>query len=421
MVYPSLSSEKTALLIYEQGVTPLYDIVWSFDYYLENVTSETEFGFLFFLQDSQINIGGGNYGIDLGYSGLSSVNTGTFSSFLSSGLLGALIGVGFDSTGCFALSASDSNITVRDGKADSQKISNSVAIRGAAPHYRYSDYSINYQISSFSIVDTERKTIRARLGNLGRTLYVDWRRTPEEAFSNVLTTDVTLNIPLTGLVRPGITIVKPISSSLSAAIPTAIVENFHIEGSNVIPTLDTGGRLDLPSLSSTYITLSCVDNVLKLYECTTIGNETTCVQIGCDDDSSCIDEEESALLPPPVIEISSKPYLIEAEDRACTLIDVVSGFTSGFDDFNQPSYDIFNYGYTLYIPEYNEYLYRTDYFEYNNISNTIKISQYRTLSGDAADPWTLNITGINTLTGTYVHPAETYTSDTISPITVIYV
>lgn len=408
MVYPTLPSDRATIRITEGGLSPYYDIVWSFDYYLENIQDNTEFGFLFFLQEEDTPLNGGNYGIDLGYSGLSSQNTGAYAPFLSAGMAGGVIGVGFDSTGCFALSASSNGLPVRDGKPIQGRIPNSVAIRGEAPDFSFDKYNINYHLSAFDIIDPVKKTVRARLGNLGRTFYVDWRRTPEEKFINLLTQDISLNTALSARLRPGVTINKPISSSLSTSVPTAIVENFHVEGKIELPDLDFGSSIDLPVLSSTFFTLSCVDNKLCLYQCVIQDNTTVCSLISCDDFSPCnIDPEDEIIVPP--IDIQLIPRELSQLNSQCTLIDVVSGFVCGLSG-QARTIDVFNYGYRLSSVNIPQILYRTNYFEYKSLDNTITLTQTRTVSGAIITPWILDGVGVNILTGETLEPIGTYTN-----------
>ena len=182
MEHPISNSNTKVIQFFEKDFTPYSDIVWSFDYYVTNLAANSNLGFCVFLQDSYnlplSSYQGGNSTIDLGYSGLSAKNTTwTIASSLSAGLSGALIGIGFDSTGSFAVSATSSSTILRDGVADNQRINNSVSIRSGAPYYKYGEYNVNRALSAynFNVVDSNKKTIRARLGNIGRTLYIDYR------------------------------------------------------------------------------------------------------------------------------------------------------------------------------------------------------------------------------------------------------
>jgi len=417
MVYPVLPPNKATALINEIGLSPYFDIVWSFDYFLENIQPNTEFGFLFFLQDAEIPISGGNFGIDLGYSGLSADNNGSYSSFLSAGLQGGVIGVGFDSTGSFALSTSNNNLPVRDGKSENDVIPNSLTVRSSSPLYSYDEYSINIPISSFSIIDSVRKTIRARLGNLGRTLYIDWRRTPKEQFINIFEQDVTLNISLSTLLRPGITVSKPISSSQESAVPTVIIENFHAEGDISTPNIDAGGLFNLPSLSGVYYTLSCIESNLCLYECTVQDTITACALITCNPFATCDEEEDDDIITPPT-KIVLTPSNNQIKETKCTQVDIVSGFVYGIKDSVQ-TVDIFNYGYALSGTGIEDILYRTNYFEYKTLNGSIILTQLRSESGEFATRWILSGVSINSLEGGYSEPVGTF-SNSLTTVNIDY-
>jgi len=234
MVYQTLPTSATSLAIFEDGLSPYYDIIWSFDYRLSNINPTDEFGFCFFLQDASNPLSGGGVGVDLGYSGLSSYSPSGSAAF---GMLSAIIGVGFDSTGQFALSTNWPGGKFRDGLTDSQKLSNSVAIRGSYPSFSYLNYY--KQVTAFNIIDSSPKTLRARLGNFGRTIYVDYRPSPATDYVNVVTQNIDLYFDTSTRYRPGVSFVKPISSQLPSSQLKVIVSNFHVEGKNETPVFET--------------------------------------------------------------------------------------------------------------------------------------------------------------------------------------
>lgn len=233
MQYPVMNSSSKAInLASKNSYSCMYDIVWSFDYAISGSPS-TEAGFTVFLMTSGTYLSGGGSGIDLGYSGLSGFN---ISNTVKPGISGAIIAVGFDTTGLFAASAFSGSFT-RDG-IDYRKVKkNSATIREGAPYFNYNSYNYNTALSSlnttFSIVESaaKYKTIRARLGNVGRTLYIDYRNNPKEQFQPILEKNLSLNLPISSFVRVGVSFATPISSISTNAIGNIFLKNFHVEGS----------------------------------------------------------------------------------------------------------------------------------------------------------------------------------------------
>lgn len=233
MQYPVLNSSSKAInLASKDSYSCLYDLVWSFDYAISG-NPDTEAGFTVFLATSSSKLSGGSAGIDLGYSGLSSFGL-PYS--IKAGVSGAVIGIGFDTTGLFAASAT-SGAFVRDGIDYSKVKKNSISIRSSAPDFRYNDYSYNVAISSlnstFSIVESavNFKTVRVRLGNVGRTIYIDYRNNPKEQFQRILEKNVTLGLPITAFLHAGVSFVTPVSSGQTKSIGNIFLRNFHVEGS----------------------------------------------------------------------------------------------------------------------------------------------------------------------------------------------
>ena len=233
MQYPTLSSAKAINFASTTPFSPYYDIVWSFDYAISG-NENTEAGFTVFLSRGDTPLNGGSGGIDLGYSGLSSsfINR----SYIKRGIIGAAIGVGFDTTGLFAASAYDGTYNIRDGIDSTNVIKNSVTIRGLSPLYSYDQYSYHQALSdlnsTFSIVASAEiyKTVRVRLGNIGRTLYIDYRNNPEEEFQPILQKEVNILVEKDLFYFPGISFVTPISSISPNSIGNIFVKNIHTEG-----------------------------------------------------------------------------------------------------------------------------------------------------------------------------------------------
>jgi hypothetical protein len=235
MQYPPLTSAKAINFASQTSFSPYYDIVWSFDYAISG-NPNTEAGFTVFLTKNEL--AGGSGSIDLGYSGLSSKVLASTYSRPSLGMLGAVIGVGFDTTGLFAASAFIGSYNVRDGIPASTVTKNSVTLRGPSPHYNYSQYNYHQPLSSlnstFTIVQSAAiyKTVRVRVGNIGRTLYIDYRNNPEEEFRLILQKDISIPVYKGIGYYPGISFATPISSTSPLAIGNIFVKNIHIEGGN---------------------------------------------------------------------------------------------------------------------------------------------------------------------------------------------
>lgn len=219
-----------------------YDITWSFEYSLSGLPG-MEGGFVTFLTAQQ-SLTGGNVGIDLGYSGLSTTssfytdvasysNTGTLTSTTYQGVLCAIVGVGFDTTGLFALSGKYNDETTRAGIGLQSVSANSLIIRGSYPNYpllynqQLSSLSTNIQLVSSNTFFTK---IRCRLGNVGRTLYVDHKPTGSLNYKNLVTLPITLPIIDTTKYYVGMSFSSPVSTFDAAKTCVLQIKNFHVEG-----------------------------------------------------------------------------------------------------------------------------------------------------------------------------------------------
>ena len=428
-----MTENMKSILISDKGFSTLYDIVWSFDYYLENITDTTEFAFTFFLQDASINVESYSGGVDLGYSSRFDYSDifrpdafsryirpgGGFSYYTRDniGLAGGLLGVGFDSTGCFALSTYTTTTTpvfdelLRDGKDDSERILNSVAIRGPAPeysprkYYSYNDYGVNYALTGFDIIDSVKKTVRARLGNLGRTFYVDYRRSPDEDFINIFKENVILpstrhrSVSGIDLVRPGISLTKPVSSSSLSATPIVIVQNFHAEGKESQPILDPG---------SVFIPIT---SILTL-------DTPVAILTGIE-----IPPAPDALaLPLAPIEPYSPKYTSKLQDDASVSVSIISSYVAGYNIVGERTYDVFNFGYRLSAGGDglvdDIILTRSDYFKFTTEDNNITLSL-----NSFNNVWELALSGRDTFIGSNKRPVGEFrnrVSPYLPPINITY-
>ena len=233
MDYPTnLPVDAASVNISDGEFSPLYDIVWSIKYELIDWQSSDEYGICFFLQDSNVPLEGGGRGIDLGYSGTQADYPGYF---YARGMSGAAIGVGIDTTGFFAAETTWPDGVVRTGIADSELIQNSITVRGSqTDNYNYLDTHI--PITAFDMLSDGVKTLRARLGNYGRTFYLDYRDPGDTDYVNILTKDVDLSISPGDRLTPGVSFVKPVGSSLKPTFNIK-VDTFHIEGKDSDPDI----------------------------------------------------------------------------------------------------------------------------------------------------------------------------------------
>jgi len=415
MQYPSLPANAKSLNIASSGVfSPYFDIVWSFDYAISG-NSSTEAGFALFLQDSSVKmLTGGSGGIDLGYSGLSSFGL-PYS--IKPGISGAVIGIGFDTTGLFAASASIGSTIIRDGIDKNKIFKNSITIRSNSPEYDYEDYSYTVPLTSlnttFSIVESavNYKTIRARLGNVGRTFYIDYRNTPQDDFKNILTRNVILNSNIDSLYRVGVSFATPISSNNPNATGNIYLKNFHVEGtSNDLLSAGCDYNCDTLNLTGFDGTGVCIPiDVTCLY--------TNCVT----EDPVCL--IEPCLSDPPAV-INFNVASIDEFDQAGIYTYLSEGICVGLDStiYNTctnaaTGVDLFNFGYKLNVTgDITATLLRYETFGYRNSNSTI-IAKLNAIG----DGWNIRNTTTNkTYINTSALPVGTYTRSGSPNLTVTY-
>jgi len=399
MQYPSLNSNSKAInLASTASYSCMYDIVWSFDYAISG-NNNTEAGFTVFLMADETNLTGGNAGIDLGYSGLSSVNL-PYS--VKAGVSGAILAVGFDTTGLFAASAFSGSY-VRDGVSLANVKKNSVVMRGGAPYYRYSDFNYNVPLSSlnstFSIVESGAvfKTIRARLGRVGNTLYIDYRNNPTEDFKPIFQRDISLGIPVSSYVYVGVSFATPISSSSLNSIGNIYLKNFSVEGSinpNMSSFVVSNQQLIFPlDETSIYPTITSIPEVNK-------------------------DKEPGGCTYPPITDVF--PARASGKDDMGVNINLIGGSAAGVNVIQLPICeniatlpDLYNFGYKVKVVETDATLTRINYFTYADAfsANVLHLANYDT-------GWELTYNS-NTYTNNNQTPIGLYTG--VDNLSVIYI
>lgn len=399
MQYPSLNSNSKAInLASTVSYSCMYDLVWSFDYAISG-NNNTEAGFTVFLLSDNQSLTGGSAGIDLGYSGLSSTNL-PYS--VKAGISGAILAVGFDTTGLFAASAFSGGY-VRDGVSLANVNKNSVVMRGGAPYYRYSDFNYNVPLSSlnstFSIVESGAvfKTIRARLGRVGSTLYIDYRNNPTEDFRPIFQKDISLGIPVSSYVYVGISFATPISSSSLNSIGNIFLKNFSVEGSIN------------PNMSASVV--SKQQYIFPLNETSVYPGITSVPEVNNDKESGNNDY-------PPITDVF--PARGSGADAIGININLLGGSAAGVNIIQVPICeniatlpDLYNFGYKVKIVETDTTLTRVNYFTYTDAfsANVLHLANYDT-------GWELTYNS-NTYTNNNQIPIGLYTG--VENLSVIYI
>ena len=285
---------------------------------------------------------------------------------------------------------SSSGSTIRDGDLDINRKLNSISVRGQGPLYSWREYSVNTPLSAynFNIIESRKKTIRARLGNVGQTLYVDFRYSPTEDFVNILTQDVTFSRTLSSKLRPGVTFTNTVSGI--APKPTIRFSNFTVEGREVftyVPPTSSVTILESPVIDSTCLVTECEYKpyVPPVYE---------------------------PYVPPPIITVD--PATSNRQHIAQVSVSIAKGINIGIYD-GYATLDLYNFGYTLQmfdsVTTQQTILTRSDYFIYKSQDNSITLS----LSGFDST-WKLIGPGINYTNNSNVRPVGIYSNYTISYI-----
>lgn len=274
--YPEILPNNTKVIntAYPVSLNPNFDITWSFEFNLSGTSLSSQGGLVSFLTTSDYNyvLTGGNVGIDLGYSGLSGLSS--YSTYISGGVLSAVLGIGFDTTGLFALSTSINSNNIRSGVGIENIIPNSITIRGGYPSYTL----LSTVSCPFSILNNtgEYVSVRCRLGNIGQTLYVDYKRRTDLNYTNLVTLPVTLPINVSTVYTPGISFASPVSSADSNNTATLKIKNFHIEGREDRPqstdTFDEVIDKDLFTLL-TEASTNCVSGIVANFNFSTDIND----------------------------------------------------------------------------------------------------------------------------------------------------
>lgn len=187
----------------------LHDITWSFQYSLCGPPDSTG-GFVTFLYDAATPVlTGGGVRSGLCY--------GPYTPTHQNGLSGAVIGVGFDSTGLFA--------SINNGfSTGSTSTSNNITVRTGAD-FVYQD-SIT---STFLILEPTEiyKTLRFNLTDLGQTLNVHLKNNASGDYNLINSFDTDLLFTEDKMCKIGVSFATPVSGNEKARLK---IKDFHYHG-----------------------------------------------------------------------------------------------------------------------------------------------------------------------------------------------
>jgi hypothetical protein len=240
IVYPSVlpSNARAFNFVSSKAYNPQNDIVMSVEYAISG-NPNSEAGIAFFIHGDS-SLAGGLSGADLSYSGY--LSTGTVK-----GIGSALACIGIDSTGVFGLSAGlssyDTSLSAsvdsvyRDGFMESDIIPNSVAARaGNSQLYALSTFGNYYRaISSFNIIgDNTLKYLRFRVGDVGRTMFLDYKKDFNTSYENIAAVPIGNLLGVTETsetyYKVGMGFTTPVSANNTAATCNFCFRRVHLEG-----------------------------------------------------------------------------------------------------------------------------------------------------------------------------------------------
>jgi len=222
-----MAAPRTSTILYNHDFNPNYDITWSVQFLLSGNTNSSG-GWTTFLTDRTTFTSPGT-GIDVGYSG-------------QTGLSGAKVCVGFDTTGLFATTFTYPDASRRDGIALSARQANMLVVRGGFP-----DFNLIYSAplsalaSSLDLLSfTENyQTLRFRLGNVGRTLYIDWRSSDVSSYIPLTSVNVNLSVVDSSAFYVGYSFTTPVSTTFGWKESVLYLRQPLHEGVSTVPTYTT--------------------------------------------------------------------------------------------------------------------------------------------------------------------------------------
>jgi hypothetical protein len=235
LIYPSILPQNGQAfnLASNRAYNLQGDLVISVEYAISG-NINTEAGLSFYLLSDSTSLVGGVSGCDLCYSG--------YYNDTQKGISTGIIGLGFDSTGCFGLSA-----TGRDGYDETYIVPNSIAVRGSKTNYYAMSSVGNYYraVSSYNLIGNsfEARYLRFRVGNVARTLYLDYKLHVDDCYAPVAAIDIGEYIDISSFYRIGFGFTTPVSSSNVNSVANFYFKTVHVEGlvttlSGLVPLLE---------------------------------------------------------------------------------------------------------------------------------------------------------------------------------------
>lgn len=192
----------------------LHDITWSFQYSLCGPPRSTG-GFTTFLYDANTPVlTGGGVRSGLCYGPYVSVSEHLF----QSGLSGAIIGIGFDSTGLFAAQHNG----FLTGTTD--VVPNSITIRSTQDYV----YQGSIQLA-FDVLEHEElyRTLRFNLTDLGQTLNIHLKNNVTGKYDLLTSFDTGMLFTEDKMCKIGMSFASPVSASDKACLK---IKDFHYHG-----------------------------------------------------------------------------------------------------------------------------------------------------------------------------------------------
>jgi hypothetical protein len=124
--------------------------------------------------------------------------------------------VGFDTSGLFASRVVYPDSSIRTGLTGSNIKPNMLVIRGGYP-----DFNLLYSSPLSALSDTfnllsyteNYQTLRFRLGNIGRVLYVDWRDSNNSSYTQLTSLNVNLSVTDSTSLYIGYSYTTPVSTT----------------------------------------------------------------------------------------------------------------------------------------------------------------------------------------------------------------
>lgn len=218
------TSAAAASIAYAQAYNAYQDITWSLQYTLCG-DANAQGGFCAFLYDAP-DLTPGGIGKSLGFA--PSQNYTGFSNV--SGISGAIVGIGLDSLGLFAVSGNG----MPTGIDASQAIRNAITIRTGTNFTFLTTFAATAFDSTFTVVQssTALQQLRFRLTEASNMVEIaQWNGDAYDVWCNV---PVSLNLPASAFCRAGFSFAAPLCGNVAAA--KFGIANAHFEGSLQQPT-----------------------------------------------------------------------------------------------------------------------------------------------------------------------------------------